>query len=81
MIKNYLIEFRLELLNVISANNINLNDAIECAKEDNKFSKKTMDFLDSFSRKLCEEMEILNIIQDRMINNHQTIDEDECYCF
>ena len=77
VIKNYLIEFRLELLNVININNINLSGAIECAKEDNKFSKKTMIFLDVFSTELYEEMEISNIIQDRMKNNHQTIDKDE----
>ncbi len=47
VIKSYLIEFREEFISIIKDKNIILNEAIMCAKEDNKFNKKTIKFLNA----------------------------------
>lgn len=52
VINSYILEFRLELMKIIKDNTINLDDAIECAKEDNNFSKKTLFFLNNFDKEL-----------------------------
>ena len=47
VVKNYLIEFREEFICIIKEKNIILHEAVECAKEDNEFSQKTINFLNS----------------------------------
>ena len=55
VITEYILEFRLELLKVIKENFINLDEAIESAKDDNNFSKNTLEFLDYFYKELNDE--------------------------
>jgi len=47
VIKSYLIEFKEEFIVMIKNKNIVLDEAIACAKEDNKFSKKTIKLLNA----------------------------------
>jgi uncharacterized protein with HEPN domain len=47
VIKSYLIEFKEEFIVMIKNKNIVLDEAITCAKEDNKFSKKTTKLLNA----------------------------------
>lgn len=47
VIKSYLIEFKEEFIVMIKNKNIVLDEAITCAKEDNKFSKKTIKLLNA----------------------------------
>ena len=47
VIKSYLIEFKEEFIVMIKNKNIVLYEAIACAKEDNKFSKKTIKLLNA----------------------------------
>ena len=48
VIQSYLIKFTDELKDVVKTNFIDIREAIEFAKIDNSFSKKTILFLDSF---------------------------------
>jgi len=52
VINSYLLEFRIELITIIKSQNINLNEAIICAKEDNYFSTLTTKFLNDLNREV-----------------------------
>ena len=52
IVTNYITQFRNELLDIIKLEKVDLIEAIMCAKEDNKFSKKTIGFLDNLTTEI-----------------------------
>jgi len=52
VIDSYLFTFKIELIKIIKSQNINLSEAIKCAKEDNHFSILTTSFLTNLNKEL-----------------------------